>query len=506
MVFSIATGVHMSTATEEHFRRLTNDWQMIADLAFSDLVLWHPGQHPRSNDTTGFIAVAQARPFTAQTTLHRDIVGSSPRVGLKPLVQQAWMTAEPVNPSEVPNPGSSLGVAVWPVVRNGLTVAVITVHQNLTSQRIPSQLEAVYRHSAEDLLRMTSSGLWPETEGHSPTVVWDNPRVGDGLVRVDAQGLVTFASPNAISALRKLGISEQLEGRQLSRLTLDYVDQRRPVDENLPAVLFGRSAGRATIDLRSVSLSLRAVPLRCEDERYGALVLLREVTEIRRRDLKLRGKDATIREVHHRVKNNLQTVGSLLRMQSRRMGTAESRRGLEQAMQRVDTIALVHETMSHTTDDDLDMDALLHRQFKLAVEVGSATGTVETVISGSFGMLPGEMATPLALVINELATNAVEHGTSAHGGAVELETSRNQADSGIQLVISMRDDGAVSSEATTAGRTNTIEVSGTGLGLQIVSTLVESDLGGTIEWLPRLHRGEPTGGTEARIVVPVPEQ
>lgn len=495
MVFPIV----MSEDTEEHLRRLTHDWQMIADLAFSDLVLWAPASQPGSNDTTGFTAVAQARPFTAQTTLHRDVVGSSPRVGLKPLVQQAWMTGHPVNPNDVPNPGSSLGVAVWPVLRRGRPIAVVTVHQNLTSQRVPSRLEAIYRLSADDVLRMIAQGTWPEPDAHSPTVVWDNPRVGDGMIRMDAHGLVTFASPNAISALRKLGISEQLEGRQLSRLALDYMDQRRPVDENLPAVLFGRSSGRGSIDLRTVSLSLRSVPLRRDGERFGALVLLREVTEIRRRDLKLMGKDATIREVHHRVKNNLQTVGSLLRMQSRRMSSPEARRGLEQAMQRVDTIALVHETMSFTTEDDLDMDGLLSRQFTLAVEVASSAPTVRARMHGSFGTLPGSMATPLALVLNELATNAVEHGTKAEGGLVELEARRRTDEDGEWLIIIVRDEG-ITDQADVVP----VKPSGAGgLGLQIVTTLVESDLGGRIEWHPRSEAGEQVPGTEARITVPL---
>jgi len=79
---------------------------------------------------------------------------------------------------------------------------------------------------------------------------------------------------------------------------------------------------------------MRSIPLlaqrRAHIEREGAVILCRDVTELRRRELELMTKDATIREIHHRVKNNLQTVSALLRLQSRRMTTDEARQGLEQ--------------------------------------------------------------------------------------------------------------------------------------------------------------------------------
>ena len=77
----------------------------------------------------------------------------------------------------------------------------------------------------------------------------------------------------------------------------------------------------------------------------------------------LLSKDATIREIHHRVKNNLQTVSALLRLQSRRMTTDEARQGLEQAMRRVATIATVHEALSQGLTQNVDFDELIERQF-----------------------------------------------------------------------------------------------------------------------------------------------
>ncbi|HEY4614360.1 MAG TPA: histidine kinase N-terminal domain-containing protein [Citricoccus sp.] len=483
---------------------VVGDWQLVADLSFGDLVLWYPVDGPEDSGRS-FVALAQARPFTAQTSLHRDIVGHRVRADLKPLVEQAWRTGEPtVTAPSAYAPDSSMRVTVWPVVRGRRTIGVMTVHQDLTGQRTPSRLELVYRESARRLLSMVARGQWPDPDDPAGGAHRAAPRVGDGLMLLTADGRVDFATPNAVSAFRRLGETEPLEGRSLARIVTDLQDERRPVDESLPLVLTGKAVARAELQVRAVSLTLRTVPLREDGERVAALVLVRDVTELRRREQQLVGKDATIREIHHRVKNNLQTVGSLLRMQSRRMASDEARRGLEQAMRRVDTIALVHETLSHGLGGQVDMDALLGRQFRLAVEVAGDGRPVTTDFAGGFGHLPSDLATPLALVINELATNAVEHGTGPDGGRVGLSARRWHAPGGEHLEVRLWDSGVPGAESVpddVPPATGAVVGQDTGLGLRIVRTLVAGDLQGTIDW----HRTA-GGGTEVVIRAPVPER
>lgn len=259
------------------------------------------------------------------------------------------------------------------------------------------------------------------------------------------------------------------------------------VDETLPLVVTGRMPWRSEIESRGVSLSLRAIPLRDEQHRFGALVLCRDVSELRRREMELVTKDATIREIHHRVKNNLQTVAALLRMQSRRMVSDEAKQGLEQAMRRVATIALVHETLSQGLTQSVDFDELIGRQFRLSAEVASPSQQVRTERSGLFGELPSDFATPLALVINELVTNAVEHGLEGRTGTVWLIADRAEGDGKDEyLTVTIADDGVGLPDGQYTE----------GLGLQIVRTLVTSELGGTIQWIPR-----DGGGTAVEIVL-----
>jgi two-component sensor histidine kinase len=249
----------------------------------------------------------------------------------------------------------------------------------------------------------------------------------------------------------------------------------------------GRAPWRTDIEAHGVSLSLRAMPLTDRGQRIGAVLLCRDVSELRRRERELITKDATIREIHHRVKNNLQTVAALLRLQARRMDVPAAKEALEEAMRRVSTIALVHESLSQTLDEQVELDDMVGRALRLTADVASAGTSVRTVRTGSFGMVPAQDATPLALVLTELVTNAVEHGfVGRSSGTVEIGVERENSD----LRVVVADDGVGLPENGGAGGRGP----GSGLGTQIVRTLVTNELGGTIEWSTREG-----GGTQVEL-------
>src|SRR5207253_5321725 len=110
-----------------------------------------------------------------------------------------------------------------------------------------------------------------------------------------------------------------------------------------------------------VIVLVRSIPLLDNGRASGALVLMRDVTDLRRRDRLLLSKDATIREVHHRVKNNLQTISSLLRIQGRRLEHEEAKLAIEESVRRIRSIALVHETLSRAAGEELEFDEILRQ-------------------------------------------------------------------------------------------------------------------------------------------------
>ena len=165
-------------------------------------------------------------------------------------------------------------------------------------------------------------------------------------MRLDYDGIITYASPNAVSAIHRLGWPGEVMGGSMSEIVTSVLRDSSPVDEGLPLVLTGRQPWRTEVGSRAAIVTMRAIPLTEAGQRFGALLLLRDVSELRRREQELLTKDATIREIHHRVKNNLQSVAALLRLQARRTDDEQARAALQEAERRVGTIALVHDTLS----------------------------------------------------------------------------------------------------------------------------------------------------------------
>jgi two-component sensor histidine kinase len=478
-----------SEADIEWLHLLVGDWQLLADLAFADIVLWVPSAEG------SFVAVAHARPSSSATLFYRDFVGQAVKPEWEHQVTEAFETATIIDTGtptwyeETPT-----RVRAVPVLRrlspsgaaiSEAPVAVITRHTNLSEARTPGRQELTFNECANDLFVMIASGDFPDL-GAPTGPRRGAPRASDGLIRLDVDGTVTFASPNALSAFNRMGFAGELEGESLAEVTTSLLHGRLVVDESLPLVVTGRAPWRTDIEARGVTVSIRAIPVRNRGERVGAIVLCRDVTEVRHQERELITKDATIREIHHRVKNNLQTVASLLRIQARRTHSDVARDALGQAMRRVTAIAVVHDTLSEGLNQNVDFDAVFDRVLLLIAEI--ATGhntTVHPKSTGSFGILPSEYATPLALALTELVTNAVEHGLAGRAeGEVEIIAERTEE----VLSVKVRDNGVGLAEGKV----------GSGLGTQIVRTLIQGELGGAIDWHTIMG-----SGTEVTIEIPL---
>jgi len=462
---------------------LLADWQIIADLSFADLVLWLPDREGK-----GFWAGAQMRPTTGPTAHVDDVVGTFIPVGRRPLLDAAYREGRLVREGD-PEWRDDVPVRVEtiPVRRSDRVIAVIGRNTNLLGVRTPSRLELSYLQTAADLTQMIAGGYLPAPGQRSDHA--DSPRVGDGFVRVDRSGAVVYASPNALSVYRRLGHSGDLTGLVLADVTRQLIPARRRADEeSLSAVLGGTQARDTEVTSADIAVIVRSIPLRPHGERIGALVLVRDVTDLRRRDRELVTKDATIREIHHRVKNNLQTVAALLRLQARRIDEPAAKGALEEAVRRVGSIAIVHETLSQSAEGLVDFDEIVDRLGRMVSEVSVVGAAVRVSRQGSLGELPSETATALAMVLTELLQNAVEHGFPDDAtGAIVVSARRGRG----QLRVTVTDDGVGVAEDFDLDTT-------THLGLSIVRTLVESELGGRFS----VARSPDGRGTKAVVELP----
>lgn len=468
---------------------LSGELQLLADLSYADVVLW-----VRTKDKK-YMAVAQNRPTNAPTLFYRDLVGKSAstewfekidtayRTGLTVNAETAeWYEETPTRVQAVPVSSNYPATDTTEAIHG--RIAVLTRHNNLSDPRTPSRQEINFNYCADTLCEMIMMGEFPDFNSPS-SPRRGAPRASDGLILLDLDGMVTFASPNSVSAFSRMGLAHELEGLSLAEVSSEILAGKLIADESLPVVVSGKGAWRSDIEAQGVTVSLRSVPLRKGGKRIGAFVLSRDVTEQRKQERELITKDATIREIHHRVKNNLQTVGSLLRIQERRTQSELAKQSLNQAITRVGAIAVVHDTLSEGLSQNVNFDLVFERVMLLIAEVASVHGTpVRPSVIGEFGVLPSEYATPLALALTELVTNAVEHGLADREGTVEIRAHRDEGFLNVEVV----DDGGGLPEGKV----------GSGLGTQIVRTLIQGELSGTIEW-----KNIPSGGTSVAIRVPL---
>ncbi|MGI9602323.1 MAG: sensor histidine kinase [Acidimicrobiales bacterium] len=471
-----------------HLQRLARVWGLLADLSGADLLLLGASSPPGS-----FVVLAHVRPTTATTVYSTDPIGRTFERDQRPMVASAFDQGRAAHGHL---DGAVAGEAVvsvqaLPVRCDGQVVAVLSRDEYQRPDVASSELEGAYRRLFERFATMISAGDYPFARDEDDQ--YKAPRVGDGLVVLDPDRRVEYASPNAISAFHRLGVHRHVSGRLFEELGFDEQVVRAAYSSALPVTVEVERGSDTTVIMRCIPLIENGIV-------SGAMIGFRDISELRRRDRLLLSKDATIREIHHRVKNNLQTISSLLRIQGRRLESPEAKDALEQSVRRIGSMALVHETLAQDpTDGDGSGDEVLFldvvRPIVRLVEEGlsSPEQPIHFRVHGDVGVVPSEVAMPLSVTITELLQNAVDHafGRGKRSGTVEVELAPTPT--GLRVVVT--DDGI--------GLPSDFDIDGdVGLGLTIVRTFIVSELGGEIT-MRRGDAGTERPGTIVELWVPL---
>jgi two-component system, sensor histidine kinase PdtaS len=467
----------LGSGDQLHLSRLLRTWAPLADISFADLLLCVPD---RPDGEAGYTVVGHVRPTTSRSIYRTEMVDSTFAPGERPFFDLARQTGNIIDGGLVfQGAAPRIRTLTVPVRHDGRIIAVLAREFSPDEQRLPGELETTYFFLFRRLARMIAEGAYPY-DIDDPEAE-DQPRVTDGLLVIDASSRVRFASPNSASVLSRVGV-RQVEGQRLRVAGLSQAAVRTAFRTRLPQ--------SEEIQFDDQTVILRCYPIIEGSELTGAMALVRDISELRRRDRLLLSKDATIAEIHHRVKNNLQTISSLLRLQGRRVVADEARQAIDESVRRIRSIAIVHEILSQEVADGVTFDEVVRPLMRLVEEsLASPERPVRFELSGDAGELPSAVATALAVVLSELMQNAVEHGfASATRQDPRVIIHFAASDAGVE--VSLEDNGIgvpVDFSLDTS----------TGLGLTIVRTLVENDLGGKIT----IERGA-EGGTTATLVVP----
>ncbi len=470
----------------EHLQRLLGSWSLLADLAFSDLLLVAPVAQPSTAHDHQLVVLGQIRPNNRSTLISRDLVGQT-------MPEKRWdLAAEALHSGRLIEGTIELedveeDVEVWnvPVRFNDEVVAVLIRVQG--SIRGPSSLyERTYLDAFERFCIMISESTFPYP--FEEAAAEETPRVGDGAIVVDSKGRVEYATPNAVNALHRMGVFSPPDGRLFDELG---------VDASLvsTALISGRPIVEEIERRPDVAVLAHCLPLLSEGTVTGALILLRDVTDLRRLDRLVLSKDAAIREVHHRVKNNLQTISALLRLQARRTEAGSGQQALLEAERRIRSIAIVHEILSKEPGDQVPFDEIIRSLVQMAEDSVVALHPIEISVHGELGEATADIATPLAVALAEVLQNAVEHAFAGETdpsrvGHIGVELGHEKE----LLWAEITDNGIGLPEQFDIDATSS-------LGLSIVRDLVETQLQGALTMETVNKEGET--GTKVSVRIPL---
>jgi len=462
---------------------------IVADISRADALLYGPLVNGKST------VLAHAHPHSVAPVYLKNYAGVEVTTLEMPVVIKALSSARRRRGSQgVFGDGARVAIQVWPIYypfNTKRVIGAISIDISLIEQERLRRRSRAFRRALRQLQVMLTKGQVKNADSLSPF------GEHEGLIVVDPAGHIRYASGIANNLYRRLGI-DGLEDRQLENLETHDDQIVRKAMTTLSCVEQedkdgGREWVRKTIPLLSppsLTANLRQFfkISKLPEELTAILLVVRDITEERRQAQELRIKNAMIQEIHHRVKNNLQTIAALLRIQTRRMTNTEAESALKDATNRVLSVAVIHEFLSDTDSWTINMKEVSQRIItQLEQGIVSPEVKLKFLLTGPSIWLPARQATACALVINELLQNAVEHGFRHR---MQGTISINLFDEGDHVIITINDDGRGLPDDFDPNTPSS-------LGLQIARTLVTEDLQGSLELLD-----DDDGGTMAKISFP----
>jgi two-component system, sensor histidine kinase PdtaS len=456
------------TDTRTHISNIIDNLQLVADLGCAVTSLFVRGSE-------GVRIKATERPSTVNTIAPLRRVSDSADEQDDREVYECLASGQKILGGYEKQRGRFRYMTYAYPVGRGTPYAVITRDIPVGLSRELGALEEMYVLLSGKLLDTICRGVLRDTVTYQPFST--THASSDGLFCLDGSRGFSYAGPNCA---RILGSDCSVDADHMLALSPDY-------DKGITSVLTGLGCFAQDIEIDHSIYYVRALPLE-----PGALVLFDDVTEVRGRERDLRVKEATIREVHHRVKNNLQTIESLLRMQMRRTNSDEVRLACAEAVSRIGAMAVAHDMLSYSSDERIDvvpMTRTIAEQVRAGL-VGDRSSLVLTV-EGEAGCFDARGAMSLALAIAELVHNAIEHGLKGCAeGTVAIRYSCDKQ----ELRVVVEDDGCgLPPDFSFEGRSS--------MGIMLVRTMVEDDLAGAL----RVVSSSFGKGSAFALEIPLPQ-
>jgi two-component sensor histidine kinase len=451
--------------------QISRNLQIFADVSHADVFIDCPVP-----DNAVALVVAQASPTTAKSLYKSSVVGQTALPKNEPAVLFCLTSGKPVIGSRgISQEGTVVQQSVVPIKNaKGDTIGTLIVEEDITEkveqEKNVEMLIETTEHLSETLLQVAMS------ESKVPSLMHE------GIILFDYKGIISYANSRAYELLKQIGYQSLIKGQLIDKFFYGKFS-KEIFEQNGGMIVEEMQDGKTTLSVKAVSIYRKQTVV-------GGIILLRDISDIKEKDKQLMIKSAVIKEIHHRVKNNLQTIASLLRLQMRRTDSTEIEKIYRESINRINSIAIIHEFLAHEGLELIDFKEVVEKIAKTIISSMSVPDqTISFTISGDSVFLQSDKASSLALIVTELIQNCVIHAFKERlEGHIGIQITKDIR----QVKLSVIDNGSG------IGYEGNNPVNGH-LGLTIVETLVREDLEGTLEF-------RDTGvGTEVSIEYPISE-
>ncbi len=449
---------------------------LVADLAHG-----HVAVYIKTKKDDAFIVMLTAKPHCTLDPYPSCTAGKHILQIEEPLIEKTMRYNKKYQGKREVQFGKFIDTYTIPIVDDERVIAVITFEITPDESEIPGFSRLL--KTAFTVLKYSRKNLNPD--------MYKSISSRDGVIIANSEERIIFANEMASRIYHVLGISNLLGCHTFDRQLTMHITKE---------TILQQSSYEKELDMGNLVIIRRDIPIREAGNLLTRIIILSDVTEIRKKDKELLIKSAVIQEIHHRVKNNLQMIASLLRLQARRSKSQEVRDALKESVNRILSISVAHEFLSQQGADQIDVMAVTKSILKL-VQQNMLDDKFEltTEFSGEAIILPSKQASNLAIIINELVLNSIEHGFEhRHHGMIGLSMKQSP----YAYVIELYNDGEELPDDF-----NINKARAKSLGLQIITTMVEGDWGGKFELLNnkdvKAENNRLTNrGTLARITIP----
>lgn len=457
----------LDTGDRALLRKISLDLPIAADVARADLLLY-------TLDAAGVVTVeAQARPRSSATLYPEDLLGHVDDPSVLDGFGDTLLRTHRLKSLQVR--GANVARLILPVHNaEGQLIAMVARDAYWLAHERHKRRARAYQRALLEFMWMVLHGRLAGAESLTPF------REHDGIMYVDAKAYIRYMSGICAELYRRLGYRDSLINRSVSDIdTIDYQMAQKAMAENRAFERSVEQDGRLYIR-KVLPITAPAQPLRAlithkpgvadAVRQRGVFILIHDATEAVRAQQELESQMSIVREVHHRVKNNLQVVASIMRMESRRATQPETRQALDDSIQRILSVAVVHEFLSQQGQGtDINLREVAGRIVtQVQQNLLPRDRGITLSLTGPDIWLRADRATQSALIINELVQNAIEHGMD---GRLEGHIAVELVDTGASVTIVVKDNGS--------GLGDGFELSRDAhLGLQLVQSMAQRDLRG----------------------------